>query len=179
MIDVKDSHIPSPLIMFTCTTSHHVFLEWQRNKGVHLEASISKLNADRPDRSNHFNYTNDGGRNTSCCVATGCKLITSPGIADRYTFLMNTWNTLPESYQQMVYKYILATVKRLIQQAENPMPAMIIIMEAAGVDNAILLDYLTSEVALEEPEIGSTDRNIQLHNNCIDDKLHFRMSKGS
>jgi len=51
----------------------------------------------------------------------------------------------------------LATIKRQIQQAENPMPAEVISKEAAHVDNAIRLDYLTSEVALEEPEIESTD----------------------
>jgi hypothetical protein len=48
-------------------------------------------------------------------------------------------------------------------------------MEAARVDNAILLDYLTSKVAHEEPEIGSTDRNIPIDNNCRDDELHFGM----
>jgi len=78
---------------------------------------------------------------------------------------MNTWNTLPESYQQRVYKNTLATVKRQIQQAENPTPAMVISVEAARVDNAILLDYLTSKVTLEEPEIGSTDPNNPIDNN--------------
>jgi len=87
----------------------------------------------------------------------GRKLLTSPGVADMYTFLMNTWNTLPESYQQRVCNNTLATVKRQIQQAENPTPAVVISMEAACGDNPILLDYLTSEVALEEPGIGSTD----------------------
>jgi len=48
-------------------------------------------------------------------------------------------------------------------------------VEAARVDNAILLDYLTSKVALEEPEIGSTDPNIPIDNNCMDDELHFGM----
>ena len=62
---------------------------------------------------------------------------------------MNTWNTLPESYQQRVYNNTLATVKRQIQQAENPTPAMVISMEAARVDNAILVDYVSSDVALE------------------------------
>jgi len=61
---------------------------------------------------------------------------------------MNTWNTLPESYQHRAYKNTVATVKRQIRQAENPTPAMVIGMEAARVDNAILLDYLTSEVPL-------------------------------
>jgi hypothetical protein len=36
---------------------------------------------------------------------------------------------------------------------ENPTPAVVIRVEAARFDNAILLDYLTSEVVLEEPEI--------------------------
>ena len=62
---------------------------------------------------------------------------------------------------------------------ENPTPAVVISVEAAHVDNAILLDYLTSEVALEEPEIGSTDSNIPIDNNCTDDELHFGMPGGS
>jgi hypothetical protein len=74
-----------------------------------------------------------------------------------------------------VYNNTLATVKHQIQQAENPTPAMVISVEAARVDNAILLDYLTSEVALEEPEIGSIVRNIPIDNNCTDDELHFGM----
>jgi len=92
---------------------------------------------------------------------------------------MNTWNTLPESYQQRVYTNTLATVKRQIQQAENPTPAVVISVEAAHVDNAIHLDYLTSEVALEEPEIGSTDPNIPIDNNCTEDELHLGMPGGS
>jgi len=92
---------------------------------------------------------------------------------------MITWNTLPESYQQRVYKNTFATIKRQIQQGENPTPAMVISMEAARVDNAAPLDYLTPEVALEEPQIGSTDPNIPIDNNCIDDKLHFGMPGGS
>jgi hypothetical protein len=87
---------------------------------------------------------------------------------------MNTWNTLPVSYQQSVYNNTLATVKRQIQQAENPTPAVVFSMEAALVDNAILLNYLASEVALEEPEIGSGDQNIPIDNICSDDELHFR-----
>ena len=88
---------------------------------------------------------------------------------------MNTWNTLLESYQQRVYKNTLATVKCEIQQAENPTAAMVISVEAARVDNGILLDYLSSEVALQEPEIGSTDANFPMDNNCTDDELHFGM----
>jgi len=91
---------------------------------------------------------------------------------------MNTWNTLPERYHQRVYHNTLGTVKRQIQQAENPTPAVGVSVEAARVDNAILLDYLTSEVALEEPEIGSTDPNIPIDNNCTDDEPHFGMPGG-
>jgi hypothetical protein len=78
-----------------------------------------------------------------------------------------------------VYKSTLATVKRQIQQAENPMPAIVISVEAAHVENAILLDCLTSEVVLEEPEIGSTDRHIAIDNNCMGDDLHFWIPGGS
>jgi len=144
MIDDKDGHIPSPLIMFTCTALRHALLQWQKNKGVHPKASKSKLKVYRPDRSNYFNCKNDGGKIASSRAVTSRKLLTSPGVADRYTFLMNTWNTLPESYQQRVYNHTLATVKRQIQQAENPTPAVVISVEAARVDTAILLDYLNS-----------------------------------
>jgi hypothetical protein len=119
MIEDKDNQIPSPLIIFTCTGLGHALLESQQNKGVHPKASKSKLNADRPDQPNYFNYKNDGGKNASCFVAMGLKLLTSPGIADTYTFLINTWNTLPRSYQQRVYKNTLATVKLQIKLAEN------------------------------------------------------------
>jgi hypothetical protein len=91
---------------------------------------------------------------------------------------MNTWNTLPESYQQRVYNNTLVTVKRQIQQAENPMPSVVITVEAVHVDTAILLDYLTSKVAIAEPEIGSTDPNILIDNNCPDDELHFGIPGG-
>jgi hypothetical protein len=175
MIDDKDGHIPSPLIMFTCTALRHALLEWQKNKGVHLKASKSKLKADRRDRSNYFNCKNDGGKIVSCCAVTGRKLLTSPGVADTYTFLMNTCNTLPESYQQRVYNNTLATVKRQTRQVENPKAALVITVEAARIDTTILLDYLTSEVALEEPQVGSTDSNISIDNNCMDDELHFEI----
>ena len=79
----------------------------------------------------------------------------------------------------MVYNNTLVTLKLQIQQAENPTPAVVINVEAARVDNAIVLDYLTSKVALEESQIGSTDPNIPLDNNCTDDKLHFGMPGGS
>jgi hypothetical protein len=179
MINEKDGHIPSPRIMFTFTTLRHAPLEWQKNKGVHPKASKSKVEADRPDHSNYFNHKNNSGKITSCYAVTGRKLLTSPAIADTYIFLMNTWNTLPESYQQRVYNNTLATVECQIQQAENPTPAVVLSMEAAQVDNAILLDCLASDVALEEPEIGSTDPNIPIDNNCTDDELHFGMPEGS
>jgi hypothetical protein len=164
--------------MSTCTALHHALLEWQKNKGVHLKASESKLKADRPDRSNYFNHKNDGGKIASSCAVTGRKLLNSPGVADTYTFLMNTRNTLPESYQQSVYNNPLAIVNRQIQQAENPTSALVICMEAVRVDDAILLDYLASEVALQEPEIECTDPNIPIDNNCTEDKLHFGMPGG-
>jgi len=59
------------------------------------------------------------------------------------------------------------------------MPALVISVGAARVDNAILLDYLTSKVALEEAEIGRTDPNIPIYHICTDDELYFGMSGGS
>ena len=134
MIDDKEGHLPSPMIMFTCTALRHALLEWQKNTHVHPKPSKSQLKADTPKSSNYFNYKNDSGKNASCCAATACKLLTLPGIADTYAFLMNTLNTLPESYQQRVYNNTLATVKRQIQQAENPTPAVVISVEAARVE---------------------------------------------
>jgi len=59
------------------------------------------------------------------------------------------------------------------------MPAMVISVDAVCVDNQILLDYLTSAVAFEEPEIRSTDPNIPIDMNCTGDKQHLRMPGGS
>jgi len=59
------------------------------------------------------------------------------------------------------------------------MPAEVISVEAVRVDNAILLDYLTSKDVLEEPEIGSTDPNIPIDNDRTDDKVHFGIPGGS
>jgi len=59
------------------------------------------------------------------------------------------------------------------------MPAVVISTDSASLDNAILLDYLTSEVAHEEPEIGSTDPKIPIDNNYTDDELDFGMRRGS
>ena len=85
------------------------------------------------------------------------KSLTSPGVADTDTFLINTWNTLLASYQQRVHKYTLATVKCQIEQVENTMSTVLITMEAVHVDNAIPLDHSISEVPVEEPEVGSAD----------------------
>jgi hypothetical protein len=153
IIDDNDSHLPLPLIMLTCTALRHALLQWQKNKGVYPKASKSKLEADRPDCSNYFNCKNDGGKIVCCCAVTGSKLLTSPSVADTYTFLMKPWHTLPESYLPRVYNNILATVKHQIHQAENPMPAVVISVEAADVDHAIIHEYSTSKVALEEPEV--------------------------
>jgi hypothetical protein len=102
MINDKDGHIPPPLIMCTCTVLCHTFLEWHNNEGIHPKASKSKLIADRPDRLNYLKYQNNGGKNLSSNAATGAKLLISPGVADTYTFMMNIWNTLLESYKQRV-----------------------------------------------------------------------------
>jgi len=117
--------------------------------------------------------------NTSCYAAMGRKMLTSPGVGDMYAFLMITRNTLLESYQQKVHDNTLVTVECRIPQAENPMPAMVIRLEAAHVDIAILLDYMTSDVVLEEPEIRSTAPNIPIDNNCTVVELHFWMAGGS
>jgi hypothetical protein len=154
-------------------------MEWQKYKGVHPKASKSKLKDDRPDRSNYFNCKNDGGKIAFCCAVTGRKLLTSPCVADTYAFLINTWNTVPESYQQRVNNNTLTTVKCQIQQAENTSPGVVISVKAPRVDNAILLDYLASEVVLEEPEIESTDPNIPIDKNSTNNKLHFGMPGGS
>jgi len=56
---------------------------------------------------------------------------------------------------------------------------VVISAEAVRVDKAILLDYLTSEVALKESEIGSTDTHVQVDNNRMDDELNFGKPGGS
>jgi hypothetical protein len=66
-------------------------------------------------------------------------------------------------------------VERQIEQAENPIPAVLHSVQAVLVDNAIFLDCLVSEVVLEDHEIGSTDAHIQIGNNCTDDERHLRM----
>jgi len=122
---------------------------------------------------------NDGVQKAASCTAMGRKLLTLPGIAVRYTFLMNTWNRLLESYQQRVYTNSSATVNHPIQQAENPMPAELLSTEAVSVDIASLLHDLTSEVVVEKSEIRSIDPNFVMNTNCMDAKFHFRMPGGS
>ena len=78
-----------------------------------------------------------------------------------------------------MYKNSLVTVKCQIRQAENPTTAVVIRVGAACVDNGTLVDYLTSKVVVEEPEIGSTDQNIPINNNCPDDQRHFMSPGGS
>jgi len=78
-----------------------------------------------------------------------------------------------------VYNNTIATVKRQIQQAENPTPDMVISMEAARVDDAILCDYSASTVALEEPDLAITYPNTPIDNKCMDDELHFAMRGGN
>jgi hypothetical protein len=91
MIDDKDVHITSPLIMFTCTVMRHAVLVWQMNKGVHSNTSQSKQIAGTPDCLNYVPYNNGAGKTTSWCTATGRKLFTSPSIADTYVLLLNAW----------------------------------------------------------------------------------------
>jgi hypothetical protein len=95
---------------------------------------------------------------------------------------MNTWNKLPASYQQRVYKNFLPIVKRQIQLAENPMPAVVISVvisvEVECVDTPILLDYLTSKGVLEQPDIGSTDPHIPTDTHCTVEQLHSGITGG-
>ena len=138
-------------------------------RGVHAKASQTNLRADRPDPSNYGNYKDSGRKNASCCAAMGHELLTSPGVADTYTFLINTWTTLLESYQLCVYNNTCAAYKRQIQQVENPTPAVVISVKAGRVDSAIHLNNLTSEVALDQREIGITHPHIPTDNNCVND----------
>jgi len=46
---------------------------------------------------------------------------------------MTTWNTLPESYQYSVYRNTSARVRRQIEHAENPTPAVVNSVEVAPV----------------------------------------------
>jgi dihydroorotate dehydrogenase len=74
-----------------------------------------------------------------------------------------------------MYNNALVTVKHQIQQAENPMPAMVIRVESPRVVNAIQFNNMACDVVLEGHAIGRTDHNMQIDINCTDDKLHFAM----
>lgn len=67
-----------------------------------------------------------------------------------------------------MYNNTLAIVQCQMQLVKKPTSGMVISLEAVRVDNTILLDYLTSEVALENPEIGSIVPNIPIDNNFGD-----------
>jgi hypothetical protein len=77
-----------------------------------------------------------------------------------------------------MYKITLETVKLQIPQAENPTPTEVISTDGVRVDNDILRDSLTSVELLEDLEIGITDPNIPIANNCMHDKLHFGIPAG-
>ena len=94
MINDKDSHIPSLQIMFTCTALHHAPQEWPKNKGVHPKASKKNLKRAYLIARIPSIKRMTGVRTHPAAVR---KSLTSPGIADAYAFLMNTWYTLPES----------------------------------------------------------------------------------
>jgi len=117
--------------------------------------------------------------NTACCDATGRKLSTSPGFADTDTLSVNTWNTLPGTYTQRVYTYTPVIVKCQIQKVVNLMRAVFINVFAARVDYAILFDYLTSGIAIAEPDIRNTDSDIPIYNNSRDEELLFGMAGDS
>jgi hypothetical protein len=133
----------------------------------------------RPDPSNNFNYEKQDSKNASCCATMGFKLLTSPEIPETYTLLMNSGNTLWESYQQRVYNDTVSAVQHQIELTENKIPAEVIRTKAVHIDNAILPDYLTSNVALEEAKIESSDPYILLYNHYPDDMLHFGLPWGS
>jgi len=46
-------------------------------------------------------------------------------------------------------------------------------VEAVHVNCAIFHEYFTSEVVLEDPEIGSTDPNIPTKYKCVHDEQYF------
>jgi hypothetical protein len=52
-------------------------------------------------------------------------------------------------------------------------------IEGVWVDNVIVLHILTSELEYEKPQNGSTNGNILISNNCMDNKLQSGMPGGS
>jgi hypothetical protein len=65
-------------------------------------------------------------------------MLKSSGVSDTDTSVMNPWNTLPESYQQRVYKNTLRTVKRQIKYDENPTLAVVINMGVELINIAVV-----------------------------------------
>jgi len=59
------------------------------------------------------------------------------------------------------------------------MPAMDISKGAVHVDNAILGDDLTWEVALEKHKIRNRNQNFRIGNNCMDDGKSLGIPGGS
>jgi hypothetical protein len=101
--------------------------------------------------------------------------LTYPAFEDTYRFLENSWYALLESYQQRLNSNSLATVERMSQHADNPALPMVISLQVACVNNAILLDNLTSQMAIEETEIRRSNRNIPIDYHYANAELHFRM----
>jgi len=66
-----------------------------------------------------------------------------------------------------------------IQQADNPMPTVVIRLNAVPPHYVIFVDYMSSEVAPDELKVGSTDPYILIENNCTYHELHFGMPGGS
>jgi hypothetical protein len=69
-------------------------------------------------------------------------------------------------------------VKCQFQQAQILTPAAVISTHAARGDIAILADNSTSELPLEDPEIGSSDPNIPIDINCTNGELHCGIPVG-
>jgi hypothetical protein len=59
------------------------------------------------------------------------------------------------------------------------MPAVFIYVKGAFMDNAILLEYLTSNVAVTKPEIGCTHITVMVNSQFRDDKLYIWMAGDS
>jgi hypothetical protein len=93
--------------------------------------------------------------------------------------MMNTWNTVLESYQLRVYNNTAATVEYQMQQVENQMADVVISKDAVSIYNNFHVHELTSEVVLMVLAIRITAPNILIANNSTDDKPHFGMQSGS
>jgi len=157
----------------------NVLLEWHKNKGVGPKASKSKLNADSPDGSNDFTYQNDFCKNASTFDAMGPTMFTLPDVVHAYTFFLIPGTHYWRATNKGCIKTLLLQSRVISGRRRNPTPAVVIRVEAIHVDNAILLDYLTCKVALEEPESGSTHPNIGIDNNCADPAVHSGITGGS